>query len=102
MSWSTRVSLERSATCCRPGLTWLSRFMEVPCTDHLTAVKRILWYVVGTRDHGLHSTRREDEQLKLVGYNDANMASDIDTRRSMSGLIFLLGGNTITCTTGNC
>jgi hypothetical protein len=75
---------------------YLSRFMETPHTDHLTAIKRVLRYVAGTRDHGLHYTRREDEGLKLVGYSDVDMAGDIDTRRSTSGVIFFLGGNPIT------
>jgi hypothetical protein len=48
----------------RPDLTfavgYLSRFMEAPYVDHLAAVKRILRYVAGTRDYGLHYTRREN------------------------------------------
>jgi hypothetical protein len=32
---------------------YLSQFMEAPREDHLTSVKRILRYVVGTRDCGL-------------------------------------------------
>jgi hypothetical protein len=61
----------------RPDLTfivsYLSRFMEALCTDHLTTVKRVLWY-----------TKREDGPPKLIGYIDVDMAGDVDTRRSTS------------------
>lgn len=84
----------------RPDLAYavgyLSRFMEKPHEDHLNAVKRVLRYVAGTRDYGLHYARREDERARLVGYSDADMAGDVDTRKSTSGVIFFLGGNPIT------
>jgi hypothetical protein len=84
----------------RPDLAfsvgYLSRFMEAPCSDHLAAIKRIIRYVAGTPDHGLHYTRRKDEQIKLVGYSDADLAGDINTRRSTSGVIFFLSRNPIT------
>jgi hypothetical protein len=70
--------------------------MEDRRDDHLAAVKRILRYMAGTWDHGLQYTRREVGPPKLVGYNDADMAGDIDTRRSTSGVIFFLTGNPIT------
>jgi hypothetical protein len=75
---------------------YLSWFMEASRTDHLAAIKRILWYVVGTRDHRLHYTRCEDGLLKLVVYSDTNIAGDIDTRRSTSEVIFFLVDNPIT------
>lgn len=84
----------------RPDLAYsvgyLSRFMEEPHVDHLLAVKRVLRYVAGTVGHGVHYTRHEEGKPKLVGYSDADMAGDIDTRKSTSGVIFFLGGNAIT------
>jgi hypothetical protein len=84
----------------RPKLTftvgYLSRFMEEPQADHLAVVKRVLRYVAGTRDHGLHYTRSEIGRPALVSYSDADMAGDIDTHRSTSGVIYFLGGNPIT------
>lgn len=83
----------------RPDLAfavgYLSRFMEKPHEVHLAAVKRLLRYVAGTREHGLHYTKQEGA-LRLVGYSDADMAGDIDTRRSTSGVIFFLGTSPIT------
>jgi hypothetical protein len=84
----------------RPDLSfvvgYLSRFMESPHEDHLTAVKRMLRYVAGTRGHGLFYARRKGEPLKLIGYSDADMAGDIDTRKSTSGIIYFLGESPIT------
>jgi hypothetical protein len=60
---------------------YLSRFMEEPQADHLAAVKRVLRYVVGTRDYELHYARCEKEgKPTLVGYSDAYMVDDVDTR----------------------
>lgn len=73
---------------------YVSRFMEWPTTEHLNAVKRILRYIAGTIDHGCHY-KPEDKKLKLLGYNDANMGGDIDTRRSTTGVLFFLGSSLV-------
>jgi hypothetical protein len=70
--------------------------MEDPRDDHLTGVKRVLRYVAGTRGYGLHYTRQEEEKPKLVGFSDADLAGDVDTRKSTSGIIYFLAGNPIT------
>jgi hypothetical protein len=75
---------------------YLSRFMEAPLSDHLAVVKHLLRYVAGTKGHGLHYTRHRDGEPKLVGYNDADLAGDIDTGKSTTGIIFFLDGNPIT------
>ena len=45
----------------RPDLVfdigYVSRFMERPMMEHLQAIKRILCYVAGTLDYGLHYGR---------------------------------------------
>jgi transposase InsO family protein len=82
----------------RPDLAYavgyISRFMEKPTTEHLTAVKRILRYVAGTLHYGCHYQRRKE--ARLVGYSDSDMAGDVDTRKSTTGVGFFLGGNIIT------
>jgi hypothetical protein len=84
----------------RPDLAFsvgfLSRFMEKPHEEHLVAVKRILRYVAGTHDHGLCYTRGDGEPAKLIGYSDADLAGDIDQRKSTTGIVFFLGSNPIT------
>ena len=37
----------------------------------------------------------EGKNVELVGYADADWASDVDTRRSTTGYVFMLGGCTV-------
>jgi hypothetical protein len=76
----------------RPDLAfsvgYVSRFMQRPMMEHQQAVMRIIRYVVGTLDHGLYYLRCPGE-AHLVRYNDSDCASDIDTSKSTSGILFL-------------
>jgi hypothetical protein len=66
--------------------------MEDPREDHWTAVKRLLRYVKGTTDQGIVFPRSGDKEApRLVIYSDADMAGDIDGRRSTSGVLVFLG-----------
>jgi len=71
-------------------------FMEEPTTEHLAAVKRILRYVAGTLDYGCRYTRKKMKEAVLSGYSDSDLAGDLDTRKSSTGVIFFLGDNVIT------
>jgi hypothetical protein len=53
-------------------------------------VKRIIRYVAGTLDHGLHYPRCPGA-ADFIGYSDSDHAGDIDTSKSMSGILFFLG-----------
>jgi hypothetical protein len=64
--------------------------MERPTTEHEQAVKRIIRYVAGTLDHGLHYPRCPGA-ADFVGYSDSDHAGDIDTSKSTSGIMFFLG-----------
>jgi hypothetical protein len=78
----------------RPDLTfsvgYVSRFMQRPIMEHQQAVKRIICYIAGTLDHGLYYLRCPGE-AHLVGYSDSDHAGDIDTSKSMSGILFFFG-----------
>ncbi|KAM0824008.1 hypothetical protein ACQ4PT_016362 [Festuca glaucescens] len=78
----------------RPDLAfsvgYVSRFMERPTTEHLQAVKRIIRYIAGTLDHGLHYPRCPGA-AHFVGYSDSDHAGDIDTSKSTSGILVFLG-----------
>ena len=78
----------------RPDLAfsvgYVSRFMQRPTTEHQLAAKRIIRYVVGTLDHGLHYPRCP-RAAHFVGYSDSDHAGDIDTSNSTSGILFFLG-----------
>ncbi|GJX42836.1 ribonuclease H-like domain-containing protein [Tanacetum coccineum] len=58
---------------------------------HLAALKRILRYVQGTLDLGLHLYA--SSTTSLVGYIDADWAGCPSTRRSTSGYCVFLGDN---------
>jgi hypothetical protein len=82
----------------RPDLAYsvgyISRFMEAPTTEHLADVKRVLRYIAGTLQFGCCYRRKKEAQL--VGYSDSDLAGDIDTCKSTTGVVFFLGGNVIT------
>lgn len=69
---------------------YVSRFMESPTTEHLAAVKRILRYIAGTIDYGCHY-KRTTAEAQLLGYNDADMGGDVDSRKSTTGVLFFFG-----------
>lgn len=77
----------------RPDITYgvriISRFMEKPYQSHLQAAKIIIWYVSGTRDHGILYSHTDN--FSLVEYRDSDWAGDTETRKSTSGYIFSLG-----------
>jgi hypothetical protein len=77
----------------RPDITfvvgYMSRFMERPMMEHLQAVKRILRYVAGTLDYGLHY-RRAPNTARFVGYCDSDLVGDVDTSKSTTGTMFFL------------
>ena len=74
-------------------------------TECVTAAKRVLRYLKGTRSHGLtfsanYTTAAMNLPLKLEIelWVDADWGGDLSTRRSHSGSILALFGNFIICT----
>ncbi|CAL1390068.1 unnamed protein product [Linum trigynum] len=61
----------------------VSQFMANPTVDHLAVVHRILRYLKGTQDLGIHFPI--GGPAKLSAYSDSDYAGCIDTRRSTSG-----------------
>lgn len=59
---------------------------------HVVAVKRILRYLSGTLDFGIHFTPRS---LHLQAYSDADWASNPNDQRSTSGYVVYLGNTHI-------
>ena len=87
-------------TTTRPDLSfavsYISRFMSNPKTDHWIAAKRVLRYVHGTSDYGLLYTRSTTPQLS--GFTDSDWAGSVDDRKSTSGYVFSIGSAAITWT----
>jgi hypothetical protein len=73
----------------------LSRHMANPGPQHWTAAKRVLRYLVGTVNLGL---KFKGGLQELVGFTDADWASDPVDRYSTSGYVFILGGAAVSWT----
>ncbi len=76
----------------------LSQYSSNPSPVHLTAAKRVLRYLKGTRSLGITYHAHADRELPLepIGYSDADWGNDLDDRKSISGQVFLLAGAPIT------
>ncbi|KAK8957035.1 hypothetical protein KSP39_PZI000307 [Platanthera zijinensis] len=70
----------------------VSRFLSNPGKEHWSAVKWILRYLQGTTDLSLRFGGSEPE---LLGYTDADMAGDLDSRKSTSGYLMLFAGGAV-------
>ena len=70
---------------------YVSRFMEDPREDHWAAMKRLLRYVKGTVDQRIVFPKTGGSRLQLTVFSDADMAGNIDGRRSTSGVLVFLG-----------
>ena len=83
----------RYLTLTRPDLifsvSYLSRFMSKPHSNHMAVVKRVLRYIKGTSDYGL--VYKSDKECRLMGYCDSDYARDLDDQKSTSGYIFVYG-----------
>uniref|UniRef100_A0A8R7PM28 Reverse transcriptase Ty1/copia-type domain-containing protein n=1 Tax=Triticum urartu TaxID=4572 RepID=A0A8R7PM28_TRIUA len=94
-TYRSLVGTLRYLTHTRPDITYavgyVSRFMEAPTVEHLTAVKHIIRYVAGTCSLGCHFPRRGAGGASLFGYNDSDMAGDIDDRKRTTGALFFIG-----------
>ncbi|CAM8931627.1 unnamed protein product [Rhodiola kirilowii] len=69
------------------------RYQADPKESHLLQVKRIIKYVCGTVDFGIWYTK--DTNPYLVGYCDADWASNAEGRKSTSRGCFFLGNNLV-------
>ena len=75
------------------AVTKLSQYNTDPGEAHWHQAKHVLRYLNKTEDHGLTYERNEEPRIKI--YCDANWASDVDDRHSLSGMIMKLGRNTV-------
>ena len=91
-------SLLYAAVVTRPDISnavrEVSRFMQEPGRPHWELCQRILRYLKGTIDLKLtfDFSKSTTQHQELVGYCDADHAGDVDSRKSATGYIFLLGG----------
>ena len=67
----------------------IARFMQEPHELHWKATKRILHYVQGTREFGIHYY--VSAQLDLIGFTDLNCDGDSTDQKYTSRFVFMLG-----------
>ncbi|CAI7781883.1 unnamed protein product [Closterium sp. NIES-54] len=88
-------SLQFAATTRRPDIAFacskLGSSLRVRSNQHWREVDRCLAYLANTRDTALEFGGGP-ESLKLVGYVDADNASDKQNRTSTGGYVFVYGG----------
>lgn len=84
-------------TSTRPDITFatqqLSQFMGNPTQMHLRAAMRVLHYLKSSPGTGL--TFRRDSPIQILGFSDADWATCVDSRRSVTGYCFFLGNSLI-------
>lgn len=68
----------------------LSRFNQDPGERHWQAVKHALRYLRGTSNHCLKFHKDADDSI--IGFSDADWASDPDERKSVTGFVFMAQG----------
>jgi hypothetical protein len=67
----------------------VSRYMANLGREHWNGVKWIFRYLKGTVEYEILFSR-QSETNSVVGYVDADYASEVDDRRSTTGLVFTL------------
>ncbi|XP_062118419.1 uncharacterized mitochondrial protein AtMg00810-like [Humulus lupulus] len=81
----------------RPDLSFavnkLNQYLQAPTTTHWSVAKRILRYLKGIINHGLHI--KYSDQLNITGYSDADWACCPDDRKSVAGYCVYLGGTLV-------
>ena len=70
--------------------TMTARYCQNPNEEHVTAAKRILRYLKGTRTMGIVLGGTKTPKIEI--YADASYASDVDDRKSTTGYIVLYNG----------
>jgi hypothetical protein len=92
-------SLIYAAIATRPDIAYavaaLAKFNSSPTEAHLTTVKRVFRYFKGTAQLRL---QYQETDVNVVGYSDADWASDSDDRRSTSGNVFVMSVGAISWT----
>jgi hypothetical protein len=70
----------------------LSRFVSNPEDYHCNALERVMCYLVGIMDYGIHYTAYPKV---LEGYSDSNWISNADEIKATSGYVFTFGGGAV-------
>ena len=84
------------ASATRPDIAFvvskLSRFTSNPGDENWHALERVMRYLLGTMNYGLHYS---GDPAVLEGYSDSNWISDANEIKATSGYVFTFGGGAI-------
>lgn len=76
----------------RPEISYsvnrVCQFMQNPLEAHWKAIKRILRYIAGTFELGLHLVRCHGSSLDITAFSDANWAQTQMTEDPLQGTVF--------------
>nr|GFC04712.1 hypothetical protein [Tanacetum cinerariifolium] len=93
--YRSKVEALMYLTASRPDIMYATcycaRYQAQPTEKHLTAVKRIFWYLKDTIHMGLWYPN--DTGFELTAFSDSDHAGFLDSRKSTSGGIQFLGGD---------
>ena len=93
-------SINYCATFTRPDISFAihkcSQFISKPTEEHWVAAKRILRYLINTKNNGIlyksQGTGISGYAHHLAGFTDADFAGDVNDRKSTSGWIYTYNG----------
>ena len=82
----------------RPDMAYLvgilSPYMQHPRESYRTTIKHVLWYLQGTKAHGINYKRNGDK--RLVGYTNSSYNTNMDEGKSITSHVFYYGSSLIT------
>jgi hypothetical protein len=73
----------------------LAQFMDNPNSSHARSMKTLLRYIRETMDLRIKYGPHKESNNQVIGYSDADYANDKFDRKSVSVMIFMLGGGPI-------
>ena len=93
-------SLNHLAVFTRPDIAFavskLSKFNANPTSTHFKAALHVLRYLKSTRNYCIVYRRSSTVPITdIIGYSDADFASDEDDRKSYTGYVFIVNGGAI-------
>src|SRR5277367_6574768 len=97
-------SLNHLAVFTRPDIAFtvfkLSKFNANPTNTHFKAALHVLRYLKSTRNYCIVYRRSPTVPITdIIGYSDANFASDEDDRKSYTGYVFIINGGPVSWST---
>lgn len=75
---------------CANAIRELSQHMSNPGIEHWQALDRLVGYMKGKGEHTL--IYRKPTEYRSISYVDLNYATNVETRKSVTGMINTIGG----------